>query len=67
MVDPPLSYDLRPFLMPNLRMNSAFMIAVVKTAALMSENKHLAKPWVTDSILTSERIPPTSIRPPDLS
>ena len=44
MVDPTLSYDLPPFLTANPGLNSGFMIAEVTTAALMSENKHLAHP-----------------------
>ncbi len=53
MVDPTLSYDLPPFLTPEPGLNSGFMIAEVTTAALMSENKHLANPCVTDSTPTS--------------
>jgi histidine ammonia-lyase len=53
MVDPTLSFDLPPFLTPNPGLNSGFMIAEVTTAALMSENKHLAHPTVTDSTPTS--------------
>ncbi len=53
MVDPALSFDLPPFLTPNPGVNSGFMIAEVTTAALMSENKHLANPCVTDSTPTS--------------
>ena len=53
MVDPTLSYDLPPFLTPNPGLNSGLMIAEVTTAALMSENKHLAHPTVTDSTPTS--------------
>ena len=53
MVDPTLSFDLPPFLTPNPGLNSGFMIAEVTTAALMSENKHLANPTVTDSTPTS--------------
>ncbi len=53
MVDPALSYDLPPFLTPDPGLNSGFMIAEVTTAALMSENKHLANPCVTDSTPTS--------------
>ena len=48
MVDPTLSFDLPPFLTLNPGVNSGFMIAEVTTAALMSENKHLANPCVTD-------------------
>jgi len=53
MVDPALSFDLPPFLTPNPGLNSGLMIAEVTTAALMSENKHLATPCVTDSTPTS--------------
>jgi histidine ammonia-lyase len=53
MVDPTLSFDLPPFLTPNPGLNSGYMIAEVTTAALMSENKHLATPCVTDSTPTS--------------
>lgn len=53
MVDPTLSHDLPPFLTPDPGLNSGYMIAEVTTAALMSENKHLAHPTVTDSTPTS--------------
>ena len=53
MVDPTLSHDLPPFLTPAPGLNSGFMIAEVTTAALMSENKHLANPCSTDSTPTS--------------
>ncbi|WP_370400487.1 histidine ammonia-lyase [Sulfitobacter sp. JB4-11] len=53
MVDPTLSFDLPPFLTPDPGLNSGYMIAEVTTAALMSENKHLATPCVTDSTPTS--------------
>jgi len=53
MVDPTLSFDLPPFLTPNPGLNSGYMIAEVTSAALMSENKHLANPCVTDSTPTS--------------
>ncbi|MEZ5887150.1 MAG: histidine ammonia-lyase [Paracoccaceae bacterium] len=53
MVDPVLSFDLPAFLTPNPGLNSGYMIAEVTTAALMSENKHLANPTVTDSTPTS--------------
>jgi histidine ammonia-lyase len=53
MVDPTLSFDLPPFLTPEPGLNSGLMIAEVTTAALMSENKHLANPCVTDSTPTS--------------
>ena len=53
MVDPTLSYDLPPFLTANPGLNSGFMIAEVTSAALMSENKHLATPCSTNSTPTS--------------
>ena len=53
MVDPALSHDLPPFLSANPGLNSGLMIAEVTTAALMSENKHLANPCSTDSTPTS--------------
>ncbi len=53
MVDPTLSYDLPAFLTAEPGLNSGLMIAEVTTAALMSENKHLANPCVTDSTPTS--------------
>ena len=53
MVDPTLSFDLPPFLTPEPGLNSGLMIAEVTTSALMSENKHLANPCVTDSTPTS--------------
>ncbi len=53
MVDPTLSFDLPPFLTPDPGLNSGFMIAEVTTAALMSENKHLAHPCSIDSTPTS--------------
>ena len=53
MVDPTLSYDLPPFLTPDPGLNSGLMIAEVTTAALMSENKHLANPCTIDSTPTS--------------
>ena len=53
MVDPTLSHDLPPFLTPDPGLNSGYMIAEVTTAALMSENKHLANPCTTDSTPTS--------------
>ncbi len=52
MVDPTLSYDLPPFLTADPGLNSGFMIAEVTTAALMSENKHLATPCSTNSTPT---------------
>ncbi|MEC3861746.1 histidine ammonia-lyase [Mesobacterium sp. TK19101] len=53
MVDPTLSFDLPPFLTKEPGLNSGYMIAEVTTAALMSENKHLANPCTTDSTPTS--------------
>jgi histidine ammonia-lyase len=53
MVDPVLSFDLPAFLTPSPGLNSGYMIAEVTSAALMSENKHLATPCVTDSTPTS--------------
>jgi histidine ammonia-lyase len=53
MVDPTLSFDLPAFLTPHPGLNSGFMIAEVTSAALMSENKHLATPCSTDSTPTS--------------
>ena len=53
MVDPTLSFDLPPFLTPNPGLNSGYMIAEVTSAALMSENKHIAMPCSTDSTPTS--------------
>jgi|TARA_B100001778_G_C18292931_1_gene496164 histidine ammonia-lyase len=53
MVDPSLSFELPPFLTPNPGLNSGLMIAEVTSAALMSENKHLANPCSTDSTPTS--------------
>lgn len=53
MVDPTLSFDLPPFLTPSPGLNSGFMVAEITTAALMSENKHLANPCSTDSTPTS--------------
>jgi histidine ammonia-lyase len=53
MVDPTLSFDLPAFLTPRPGLNSGLMIAEVTTAAVMSENKHLAHPTVIDSTPTS--------------
>ena len=53
MVDPALSHDLPAFLTPAPGLNSGLMIAEVTSAALMSENKHLATPCSTDSTPTS--------------
>ena len=62
IVDPVLSFSLPPFLTPNLGLKSGYMIAEVTTAALMSENKHLANPCVTDSTPTTDKT--TSAWPP---
>ena len=51
--DPTLSHDLPPFLASDPGLGSGLMIAEVTSAALMSENKHLANPCVTDSTPTS--------------
>lgn len=53
LVDPTLSFDLPPFLAQEPGLNSGLMIAEVTSAALMSENKHLANPCSTDSTPTS--------------
>ncbi|WBU56627.1 histidine ammonia-lyase [Paracoccus sediminicola] len=53
LVDPSLSFDLPPFLAADPGLNSGLMIAEVTSAALMSENKHLANPCSTDSTPTS--------------
>jgi len=53
MVDPVLSFDLPAFLTPEPGLCSGFMVAEITTAALMSENKHLANPCSTDSTPTS--------------
>ena len=53
MVDPNQSFHLPPFLTPKPGLNSGFMIAEVTSAALMSENRHLANPCSTDSTPTS--------------
>jgi histidine ammonia-lyase len=53
MVDPNLSFHLPPFLTAKPGLNSGFMIAEVTSAALMSENRHLANPCSTDSTPTS--------------
>lgn len=53
LVDPTLSFDLPPFLAREPGLNSGMMIAEVTSAALMSENKHLANPCSTDSTPTS--------------
>jgi histidine ammonia-lyase len=53
MVDPTLNFGLPPFLTPDAGLNSGLMIAEVSSAALMSENKHLAAPCSVDSTPTS--------------
>ena len=53
MVDPALNFGLPPFLTHDAGLNSGFMIAEVTSAALMSENKHLANPCAVDSTPTS--------------
>jgi histidine ammonia-lyase len=53
LVDPTLSFDLPAFLAKDPGLNSGMMIAEVTSAALMSENKHLANPCSTDSTPTS--------------
>ena len=52
LVDPSFS-GLPAFLVKNSGVNSGFMIAQVTAASLVSENKALATPTVTDSIPTS--------------
>jgi histidine ammonia-lyase len=53
LVDPTLSFDLPPFLAAQPGLHSGMMIAEVTSAALMSENKHLAHPCSIDSTPTS--------------
>ena len=53
LVDPNLNFGLPPFLSPDAGVNSGFMVAEITSAALMSENKHLANPCSTDSTPTS--------------
>jgi len=53
LVDPAMNFGLPPFLAPEPGLNSGFMIAEVTSAALMSENKHLAAPCSVDSTPTS--------------
>ncbi len=53
LVDPALSFDLPPFLAETPGLNSGMMVAEISSAALMSENKHLANPCSTDSTPTS--------------
>ena len=53
LVDPALSFDLPPFLAEDPGLNSGMMVVEITSAALMSENKHLANPCSTDSTPTS--------------
>ena len=53
MVDPAMNFGLPAFLTPEPGLNSGLMIAEVTSAALMSENKHLANPCSVDSTPTS--------------
>lgn len=53
LVDPALSFDLPPFLAREPGLNSGMMVVEISSAALMSENKHLANPCSTDSTPTS--------------
>ena len=53
LVDPNLNFGLPPFLSPDAGVNCGFMVAEITSAALMSENKHLANPCSTDSTPTS--------------
>ena len=53
MVDPSLSFDLPPFLAKRPGLDSGFMATEITTAALMSENRHLANPCSTDTTPTS--------------
>ncbi len=53
LVDPAMNYGLPTFLSPRPGLNSGFMMAEVTTAALMSENKHLAAACSVDSTPTS--------------
>ena len=53
LVDPNLNFGLPPFLSLDAGVNSGFMVAEITSAALMSENKHLANPCSTDSTPTS--------------
>ena len=53
MVDPAMNFGLPAFLTPDPGLNSGLMIAEVTSAALMSENKHLANPCSVDSTPTS--------------
>ena len=53
LVNPTLNFGLPPFLSPEPGVNSGFMVSEITSAALMSENKHLATPCSTDSTPTS--------------
>ena len=53
MVDPSLSCDLPPFLARHPGVDSGYMAAEISSAALMSENRHLANPCSTDTTPTS--------------
>ena len=53
LVDPAMSHGLPGFLTPKPGLNSGLMIAEVTSAALMSENKHLAHPASINSTPTS--------------
>ena len=53
LVNPNLNFGLPPFLSPDPGVNSGFMVSEITSAALMSENKHLANPCSTDSTPTS--------------
>ena len=53
LVNPNLNFGLPPFLSPEPGVNSGFMVSEITSAALMSENKHLANPCSTDSTPTS--------------
>ena len=53
LVDPALSFDLPPFLAADPGLNSGMMVVEIASAALMSENKHLANPCSIDSTPTS--------------
>ncbi|MDE2791565.1 MAG: histidine ammonia-lyase [Paracoccaceae bacterium] len=53
LIDPAFSFGLPPFLATDPGLNSGFMAAEIATAALMSENRHLANPCSTDTTPTS--------------
>ena len=52
LVDPALSSGLSPFLSPDPGIHSGLMSADIASAALASENRHLANPCSIDSIPT---------------